>query len=90
MSPSHERNCPFWIERAGTCGEPPQVLHAVVINQGPREVFPEDSLVQYQCKDGYEMMGETDDHKSIYCIKGNWTEPPTCSKWTEVAECLFL
>lgn len=90
MMPPHGHNCPFWIERAGSCGEPPQVLHAVVINHGHREVFPEDSLVQYQCKEGYVMKGGTDDPKSIYCISGNWTEAPTCSKGTEVAECRFL
>lgn len=77
---------PFWIEHVGACGEPPRVLHAVVIKQGYQELFPEDALVQYQCKDGYEMEGGTEDKKSIYCINGTWTEAPTCSKWSRVAQ----
>lgn len=90
VSPSHGRECPFWIGRTGSCGEPPQVLNAVVINRGHQEVFPEDSLVQYQCKKGYVMKGGTDDQKSVYCIGGNWTQAPTCSKWPEGAGWLFL
>lgn len=56
----------------------------MVVNQVPQEVFPEDSKVRYQCKDGYEMEGEADERMFIYCMSGNWTEPPTCGKCTEV------
>uniref|UniRef100_H3C398 Sushi domain-containing protein n=1 Tax=Tetraodon nigroviridis TaxID=99883 RepID=H3C398_TETNG len=69
---------PVCTKSAGACGEPPQVPHAVVVNQVPQEVFPEDSKVRYQCKDGYEMEGEADERMFIYCMSGNWTEPPTC------------
>lgn len=84
LSPSHARNCPFWLEDPGACGEPPQIPHAVVMNRAHQEVFPEDSEVRYQCKDGYVMDDGPDDQKSIFCIRGNWPEAPTCSKWNGV------
>lgn len=64
------------------CGEPPQIPHAVIIHQGYQEVFPDNSKVQYECEDGYNLKG-ADRRKYIFCMAGNWTEVPTCSKWTK-------
>lgn len=81
LSPCHRRKCPSPTERLGACDEPPRIPHAVVINRGHQEVFAEDSQVQYQCKEGYVMEGESGNQKSIFCIGGKWTDVPTCSKW---------
>ncbi|TWW72810.1 hypothetical protein D4764_15G0002040 [Takifugu flavidus] len=71
---------PVCTKNLGACDEPPRILNAVVINRGHQEVFTEDSQVQYQCKEGYEMEGGSTDKKSI-CIGGKWTDVPKCSKW---------
>ncbi|XP_074506764.1 complement factor H-like isoform X1 [Sebastes fasciatus] len=63
------------------CGEPPQIPHAIIIDQEYQEVFPGDTEVQYECEDGYTVEG-ADTKKSIYCIAGNWTEGPKCSTGT--------
>ncbi|XP_037643546.1 CUB and sushi domain-containing protein 1-like isoform X7 [Sebastes umbrosus] len=61
------------------CGDPPQIPHAIIIDQEYQEVFPGDTEVQYECEDGYTVEGA---EKSIYCIAGNWTEGPKCSRGT--------
>ncbi|XP_069366766.1 complement factor H-related protein 1-like isoform X2 [Paralichthys olivaceus] len=63
-----------------TCSMPPKVPHAVIVHQGYLELFPEDSKVHYECKDGYRMEGS--DKNPIVCLAGTWTEYPTCSKVT--------
>ncbi|XP_068456349.1 complement factor H-related protein 1-like [Clinocottus analis] len=62
------------------CGAPPQIPHAVIIFQGYQDVFAVDTELQYECEDGYSVDG-SDTKTSIYCISGNWTEGPVCSKW---------
>uniref|UniRef100_A0A3Q3X0D1 Sushi domain-containing protein n=1 Tax=Mola mola TaxID=94237 RepID=A0A3Q3X0D1_MOLML len=64
-----------------TCNAPPQISHAVVVNQQYKELFAVDSEVEYQCEDEYTING-ADNKKTIYCIAGYWTEGPVCSKWT--------
>ena len=64
------------------CSEPPQIPHAVIIRQRYQEIFPEDAEVQYECEHGYTVEGD-DSSKSIFCMAGNWTAVPTCSKWTK-------
>lgn len=81
LSPCHRRKCPSPTEPHVACDEPPRIPHAAVINQGHREVFADGSQVQYQCKEGYTVEGESTDKKSIICIGGRWTDVPTCSKW---------
>lgn len=71
----------IFTESIYACDPPPQVPHAVIIHQEFQELFAEDSEVQYQCEDGYTTE-EGNKNKYIYCIAGNWTEEPTCSKWT--------
>uniref|UniRef100_A0A3Q3EYB1 Sushi domain-containing protein n=1 Tax=Labrus bergylta TaxID=56723 RepID=A0A3Q3EYB1_9LABR len=44
-----------------------------------QEVFAADSSVKYECEDGYSVEG-AESKKTIFCISGNWTEGPTCSK----------
>ncbi|XP_067331885.1 complement factor H-like isoform X2 [Channa argus] len=60
-----------------SCGEPPKVPHAVIINQEYQELFAVDSEVQYKCEDGYTTEGGNTT-KSIFCISGAWTEGPIC------------
>lgn len=65
-----------------SCGEPPQVPHAVVILQKYQDLFPVDSEVEYQCEDGYALQGG-DIKMSIFCVMGDWgSDLPKCSKWT--------
>ncbi|KAI9534449.1 hypothetical protein NQZ68_012682 [Dissostichus eleginoides] len=60
-----------------SCGDPPKIPHAVIIGKGYLEVFAVNSILQYECEDGYAAEGA--DTKTIICISGNWTEGPTCS-----------
>lgn len=70
-----------FTENIHACGEPPKIPNAVVLDIRYQELFAEDSRVQYQCKDGYTVEGP--DHRTtIFCIAGNWTDGPKCSKWT--------
>lgn len=62
------------------CGEPPQIPHAVIVRQGYQDFFAVDTELQYECEDGYTVDG-VDTKTSIYCISGNWTDGPMCSKW---------
>ncbi|XP_068427582.1 complement factor H-like [Clinocottus analis] len=62
------------------CGAPPQIPHAVIILQGYQDVFAVDTELQYECEDGYSVDGSVT-KTSIYCISGNWTKGPVCSKW---------
>ncbi|XP_037643540.1 uncharacterized protein LOC119498603 isoform X1 [Sebastes umbrosus] len=63
------------------CGELPKIPHAVIIDKEYQEVFPGDTVVQYECEDGYTVEG-ADTKKFIYCIAGNWIEGPTCNRVT--------
>uniref|UniRef100_A0A3Q0RTE1 Sushi domain-containing protein n=1 Tax=Amphilophus citrinellus TaxID=61819 RepID=A0A3Q0RTE1_AMPCI len=63
---------------SNSCSAPPKISNAVVINRGYQEVFAAGSEVQYHCEDGYTIMGED----TIFCVVGQWTPGPTCSKWT--------
>ncbi|KAF7661346.1 hypothetical protein LDENG_00263660 [Lucifuga dentata] len=62
-----------------TCGEPPQILHAVIIHQGHRDMFAVDSKVEYECEDGYVLEGETK-KQSLSCTTGKWTKGQPCIK----------
>ena len=59
---------------------PPIVPHAVITGLGYREVFAADSQLKYECEEGYAI--EDANKIPIVCIAGDWTEGPTCSKWT--------
>ncbi|XP_034038441.1 complement factor H-related protein 1-like [Thalassophryne amazonica] len=61
------------------CDSPPKIPHAVIIHQGPQEILVADSELKYECEDGFDVEGE-DATKSIYCLSGNWTTGPQCSK----------
>ncbi|XP_054452671.1 complement factor H-like isoform X2 [Anoplopoma fimbria] len=65
------------------CSEPPQVPHAVIILQGFQDFFAPDTKLQYECEDGYTVEG-AGNHKYVFCLSGNWTEGPVCSKVTEL------
>ncbi|XP_037314480.2 complement factor H-like isoform X1 [Pungitius pungitius] len=58
-----------------SCGEPPQIPHAVIIHRGYKDFFPDNTRLQYECEKGFSVEGED----SIYCMAGNWTEGPTCT-----------
>ncbi|XP_026169159.1 sushi, von Willebrand factor type A, EGF and pentraxin domain-containing protein 1-like [Mastacembelus armatus] len=62
------------------CSAPSEIPHAVIINQEYKEVFDQDSEVQYECEDGYTVEGGST--KSIWCTAGNWSVGPSCSKLT--------
>uniref|UniRef100_A0A667Z4J1 Sushi domain-containing protein n=1 Tax=Myripristis murdjan TaxID=586833 RepID=A0A667Z4J1_9TELE len=63
------------------CDAPPKIPHAVIINQEYHDLFPEDSIVTYQCEDGFTVGGDATE-QLLYCIVGNWTQTQPCSKWT--------
>ncbi|XP_031150271.1 complement factor H-like isoform X2 [Sander lucioperca] len=65
------------------CGEPPKIPHAVIIHQEYQELFAADSVVQYECEDGYTVeRGGT--KENITCMSGNWTEGLTCNRGTSL------
>ncbi|XP_034467069.1 complement factor H-related protein 1-like [Hippoglossus hippoglossus] len=63
-----------------TCRAPPKIAHAVIVDQGYQELFPEDTEVKYECEDGYSIEGSH--NYTLFCLAGTWTEGPMCSKWT--------
>ncbi|XP_026168842.1 complement factor H-like [Mastacembelus armatus] len=74
---SHKPQC---IESDNACSAPSKIPHAVIINQEYKEVFDEESEVQYECEDGYTVEGGST--KSIRCTAGNWTVGPSCRSST--------
>uniref|UniRef100_A0A3Q3L031 Complement factor H-like n=1 Tax=Mastacembelus armatus TaxID=205130 RepID=A0A3Q3L031_9TELE len=72
---------PVCEKNVRVCSAPSEIPHAVIINQEYKEVFDEDSEVQYECEDGYTVEGGST--KSIWCTAGNWTVGPSCNKTTE-------
>nr|XP_057925186.1 complement factor H-like [Doryrhamphus excisus] len=67
-------------ERSGnSCTVPPKIPHAVIILQKYQEIFAADSEVQFECEEGYGVLGP-DTKKSIFCSAGAWSEAPKCSK----------
>ncbi|KAM3596055.1 uncharacterized protein V6R79_007502 [Siganus canaliculatus] len=69
---------PVCEKRTDACGEPPQILHAVIIHQAYQEEFPAESQVQYECEEGYAVEGADDHKKSIHCLYGTWDDVPKC------------
>ncbi|XP_029929850.1 complement factor H-like [Myripristis murdjan] len=59
------------------CDAPPKIPHAVIINQEYHDLFPEDSIVTYQCEDGFTVGGDATE-QLLYCIVGNWTQTQPC------------
>ncbi|CAG5896999.1 unnamed protein product [Menidia menidia] len=66
-------------ESNSACTEPPSCPQALIIKQEYREVFPENTEIQYKCKDGY-VTEEGVHMKSIFCRDGSWSEGPNCSR----------
>ncbi|CAN9503147.1 unnamed protein product [Ophioblennius macclurei] len=72
---------PVCEESSNNCGEPPKVLHAVIINEEHQDVYAANSRVQYECEDGHTTEdGNT--KKTISCVAGKWSTGPTCSPRT--------
>ncbi|XP_068605052.1 complement factor H-like [Brachionichthys hirsutus] len=64
-------------ERSDACSEPPKIDHGVVVDQGFEDFFAADSVVRYQCRDGYTVDG-VHNQKSIVCIAGHRSFPRVC------------
>ncbi|XP_017275713.1 complement factor H-related protein 1-like isoform X1 [Kryptolebias marmoratus] len=62
-------------KRVNACSEPSKILHAVIINQRPQEVYPDNFELRYECEDGYSSTGAN----SITCNDGTWTTGPNCT-----------
>ncbi|CAM4604043.1 unnamed protein product, partial [Caretta caretta] len=60
---------PFYV----TCGAPPEVTNAIIINNEEGRYLP-GARVQYKCQEGFESMGLND----VTCEDGEWSQPPTC------------
>uniref|UniRef100_A0A8C8S308 Sushi domain-containing protein n=1 Tax=Pelusios castaneus TaxID=367368 RepID=A0A8C8S308_9SAUR len=56
-----------------TCGDPPAVPNADIINRRDRRYWPAER-VQYRCHEGFESHGLND----VICINREWSQPPTC------------
>ncbi|XP_026230936.1 complement factor H-like [Anabas testudineus] len=81
---------PICEKSTDACSEPPKIQHAVIIRQEPQEVFAADSVVHYECRDGYTAEGG-DTNITIVCVSGKWTDAAKCTSTTssgssEVAE----
>ncbi|XP_053185606.1 complement factor H-like isoform X2 [Scomber japonicus] len=62
---------------SSACGEPPKIPHAVIINQEYQDLFAADSVLQYECEEGFTVEG-VDTKKTIICISGNWSTVSPC------------
>ncbi|CAM5161509.1 unnamed protein product [Natator depressus] len=60
-----------------TCGAPPEVTNATIVNNEEGRYLPGAS-VQYKCQEGFESMGLND----VICEDGEWSQPPTCQDVT--------
>ncbi|CAM4710922.1 unnamed protein product [Lepidochelys kempii] len=56
-----------------TCGAPPEVSNAIIVNNEEGRYLP-GARVQYKCQEGFESMGLND----VICEDGEWSQPPTC------------
>ena len=73
-------SCLFiFTEQFLACGEPPEIPHAVIIHEGYQDVFGADSVLQYECEEGFTVEG-VDTKKTIICISGNWSTASPCRK----------
>ncbi|XP_053185624.1 complement factor H-like isoform X2 [Scomber japonicus] len=59
------------------CGEPPEIPHAVIIHEGYQDVFAADSVLQYECEEGFTVEG-VNTNKTIICISGKWSTASPC------------
>lgn len=64
----------------GACHQPSRIPNVVITNHVYKELFNQDSEVKYQCEDGYTLV-PTNNNNSIFCMSGNWTNGPRCSKY---------
>ncbi|CAM5134790.1 unnamed protein product, partial [Eretmochelys imbricata] len=60
-----------------TCGAPPEVTNATIVNNEEGRYLPGAS-VEYKCQEGFESMGLND----VICEDGEWSQPPTCQDVT--------
>ncbi|XP_062261055.1 complement factor H-like isoform X2 [Platichthys flesus] len=65
-----------------SCKAPPKAPHAVIIDQGYKELFPEDAGVKYKCEDGYSIEGSH--NYTLFCQAGIWTDGPMCSSGPDI------
>ncbi|XP_060940991.1 complement factor H-like isoform X4 [Limanda limanda] len=63
-----------------SCRAPPKDPHAVIIDQGYQEMFPEDAGVKYKCEVGYSIEGSH--NYTLFCLAGTWSEGPMCTNET--------
>ncbi|XP_060940989.1 complement factor H-related protein 5-like isoform X2 [Limanda limanda] len=63
-----------------SCPVPPQDPHAVIIDQGYQELFPQDAEVKYECQVGYSIEGSP--NYTRICLAGTWSDGQMCSKET--------
>ncbi|KAJ0059411.1 hypothetical protein NL108_016944 [Boleophthalmus pectinirostris] len=61
-----------------SCGPPPQIPNAVIINQVYEDIFPQEAKVQYVCRTGFEL--ETRSKNTTICSYQQWDPLPSCRK----------
>ncbi|XP_063154459.1 complement factor H-related protein 5-like [Candoia aspera] len=64
---------PHCLDLGGTCGRPPPVDNADIL-ETPKAEYHAYESVTYQCQNLYKMEGTP----TVTCQNGNWTEKPTC------------
>ncbi|XP_016072446.1 PREDICTED: complement factor H-like isoform X2 [Miniopterus natalensis] len=72
---------PVCIEENSTCGDIPALDHGNVSHATPP--YHHGMSVEFSCGEAFTMIG----HRSITCIRGNWTQPPQCIATGELAKC---
>ncbi|XP_067393523.1 complement factor H-like [Emydura macquarii macquarii] len=60
-----------------TCGAPPEVTNAQIVNKEERRYLPGDK-VQYKCHEGFQSMGLN----YATCEGREWSQPPICEDMT--------
>ncbi|XP_053185654.1 coagulation factor XIII B chain-like isoform X1 [Scomber japonicus] len=77
---SHEPQC---IESLHACSVPPKIPHAIIINQEYQDLFAADSVLQYECEEGFTVEGvDTKKNHHLYQWKLDYSlTVPQYRKW---------
>ncbi|XP_032955308.1 complement factor H isoform X12 [Rhinolophus ferrumequinum] len=89
MKGSHRVQCldgewttlPMCIEEDSTCGDVPALAYGHVVS--PAAPYHHGDSVEFNCSEAFTMIG----HRSVMCIRGNWTQPPRCIETDERKKC---
>ncbi|ELV10720.1 Complement factor H-related protein 5 [Tupaia chinensis] len=72
---------PMCIEERSTCGDIPELDHGFLQTSDPP--YHHGDSVAFSCRETFTMIG----HGTVMCVKGTWTQLPSCVATDQVAKC---